>query len=111
MTTNNEGALRGIYLYRNKEQCCQNHFWWRMTQCMANEEYKFYRNGEKCDSKIDFEFWQGEATWTETTLFDTVDECCANLFYYDYSGCMARSPVIFKFEFCVEIDNLVPPME
>lgn len=25
---NNEGR---IYLYRNKEECCQNHFWWRMT--------------------------------------------------------------------------------
>lgn len=35
--TLNEGQ---IYLYRNKEECCQTHFWWRMTQCMANEEYK-----------------------------------------------------------------------
>ena len=35
------------YLYKNKEACCLQHFWWRMTQCMANEEYKFYRNGSE----------------------------------------------------------------
>jgi hypothetical protein len=106
--TNNEGR---IYLYRNKEECCQNHFWWRMTQCMANEQYKFYRNGEMCDVKIDFDFWEGEATWSDSTLFDTRDECCANLFYYDFSGCMARSPVEFKFDFCLDVADLVPPMD
>jgi hypothetical protein len=104
----NEGR---IYLYRNKEECCQNHFWWRMTQCMANEQYKFYRNGEMCDVKIDFDFWQGEATWDKSTLFDTKDECCANLFYYDFSGCMERSPVDFKFDFCLDLASLVPPMD
>ncbi|KAL3782315.1 hypothetical protein HJC23_001923 [Cyclotella cryptica] len=104
----NEGR---IYLYRNKEECCQNHFWWRMTQCMANEQYKFYRNGEICDVKIDFDFWQGEATWSESTLFDTKDECCANLFYYDFTGCMERSPVDFKFDFCLDLASLVPPVD
>lgn len=78
---------------------------------MANEEYKFYRNGEMCDVKIDFDFWQGEATWDRTTLFDTKDECCANLFYYDFSGCMERSPVDFKFDFCLDLATLVPPMD
>ena len=34
------------YLYNNKEECCQEHFWWRMDQCMANEEFKFYRKGD-----------------------------------------------------------------
>ena len=111
MTTNNEGEQ--IYLYRNKEECCKNHFWWRMTQCMANEEYKFYRNGEICDSKIHFEDWESNspADWTDTKLFDTLDECCANLFYYDYSGCMSRSPVMFKFEFCLDIGSLLPPID
>lgn len=31
------------YLYKNKEACCKAHFWWRITQCMQNEEFKFYR--------------------------------------------------------------------
>jgi len=111
MTTNNEGEQ--IYLYRNKEECCQNHFWWRMAQCMANEEYKFYRNGEICDSKIEFEDWESNspAEWTDTKLFDTLDECCANLFSYDYSGCMGRSPVMFKFDFCIDIGSLLPPID
>lgn len=61
--------------------------------------------------KIDFDFWQGEATWDRTTLFDTKDECCANLFYYDFSGCMERSPVDFKFDFCLDLADLVPPMD
>ena len=80
---------------------------------MANEEYKFFRNGELCDTKIDFEDWElnSPADWTDTTLFDTVDECCANLFPYDYSGCMERSPVLFKFEFCFEVGTLLPPID
>jgi len=111
MTSNNEGEQ--IYLYRNKEECCENHFWWRMAQCMANEEYKFYRNGEICDSKLEFEDWEmnSPAEWTDTKLFDTLDECCANLFSYDYSGCMGRSPVIFKFDFCFDIGSLLPPID
>jgi protocatechuate 3,4-dioxygenase beta subunit len=31
------------YLYKNKEACCKAHFWWRITQCMQNEEFKFYK--------------------------------------------------------------------
>ena len=109
--TTNDGD--GIYLYRNKETCCANHFWWRTLQCMANEEYKFYRNGEICDTKVDFEDWElnSPADWTDTTLFDTKDECCANLFSYDYTGCMERSPVLFKFEFCVDIGGLLSPID
>jgi len=80
---------------------------------MANEEYKFYRNGEICDSKLEFEDWEmnSPAEWTDTKLFDTLDECCANLFSYDYSGCMGRSPVMFKFDFCFDIGSLLPPID
>ena len=80
---------------------------------MANEEYKFYRNGEICDSKIEFEDWESNspAEWTDTKLFDTLDECCSNLFSYDYSGCMGRSPVMFKFEFCFDVGSLLPPID
>jgi hypothetical protein len=80
---------------------------------MANEEYKFYRNGEICDSKIKFEDWEmnSPAEWTDTKLFDTLDECCANLFSYDYSGCIGRSPVTFKFDFCFDVGALLPPID
>jgi len=99
------------YLYRNKEDCCKTHFWWRMTQCMANEEFKFYQNGEICDTKIFFEDWEDNSPseWTDTTQFNSLTECCANEFYYDYDGCVSRSPVMFKFEFCVEVQGLVDP--
>jgi hypothetical protein len=99
------------YLYSNKEECCLNHFWWRMTQCMANEQFKFYKNGEICDTKIFFEDWEDNspADWTRTTQFDTVEECCANMFWFDFDGCIGRSPVMFKFEFCVDIKGLVDP--
>lgn len=84
-----------------------------LLSTVSNEEYKFYRNGEMCDTKIDFEDWElnSPAEWTQTTLFDTKDECCSNLFPYDYSGCMDRSPVIFKFEFCLEVGSLLPPID
>lgn len=84
-----------------------------MTQCMANEEFKFYKNGEMCDSKIYFEDWElnAPADWTDTTLFDTIEECCANLFWFDYDGCVGRSPVMFKFEFCVDIKGLPEPQD
>ena len=101
------------YLYKNKEACCKQHFWWRMTQCMQNEEFKFYKNGEICDTKIHFEDWESNspADWTDTTQFDTLDECCANMFWYDIDGCMERSPVMFKFEFCVDVKGLVEPAD
>ena len=84
-----------------------------MTECMANEEYKFYKNGDKCDSKIYFEDWEtaGISPWTETTLFNTIEECCANLFWYDYNGCVGRSPATFKFDFCVDIKGLPDPQD
>lgn len=99
------------YLYKNKEDCCKQHFWWRMTQCMANEEFRFYQNGDICDTKIYFEDWEDNspADWTSTTQFDTLEECCANLFWFDYDGCLERSPVMFKFDFCVDVQGLVDP--
>lgn len=101
------------YLYKNKEACCKAHFWWRITQCMQNEEFKFYKNGDICDTKIFFEDWESNspADWTDTTQFDTLDECCVNMFWYDMDGCMERSPVMFKFEFCVDIKGLVEPRD
>jgi len=49
--------------------------------------------------------------WTKSTQFDTLEECCANEFWFDYEGCVNRSPVMFKFEFCVDIQGLVDPQD
>jgi len=107
-------AQEDNYLYRNKEDCCLTHFWWRMTQCMANEEFKFVAgdNGE-CETKIFFEDWEDNSPsdWTLTTQFDTVQDCCANEFWFGYDDCIGKSPVIFKFEFCVDVLGLVDPAD
>ena len=101
------------YLYKNKEECCEDFFWWRMTQCVGNEEFRFHSNGEHCETKIYFEDWEhnSPATWTDTTLFDTLEECCANLFFADYDGCIQRSPIMFKFEFCMDVQGLADPID
>jgi len=82
---------------------------------MANEEFKFYKNEDKCDTKVVFEDWESNTPdmflGGESTLFDTLDECCAHKFWYDFDGCMGRSPVIYKFEFCVDIGGLVDPLD
>ncbi|KAL7555014.1 hypothetical protein ACHAWF_018715 [Thalassiosira exigua] len=85
--------------------------WTNDVQCMANEQFKFYKNGDICDTKIFFEDWEtnSPADWTRTTQFDTVEECCANMFWFDFDGCIGRSPVMFKFDFCVDIKGLVDP--
>ena len=78
---------------------------------MANEDFKFYKRDDICDTRIYFEDWQDQTSgnWIETTQFDTLEECCANTFWWDYEGCVARSPLMFKFDFCVDIQGLVDP--
>jgi hypothetical protein len=58
-----------ISLHQQKEACCRQHFWWRMTKCMANESINSTRMEIKCDSKIYFEDWEtaGVSPWTKTT--------------------------------------------
>lgn len=42
------------YLYKNKRDCCENHFWWRITQCMQNEEFKFYKVSYRSMNEVIF---------------------------------------------------------
>lgn len=80
---------------------------------MNNEEFKFYRSDDICDTRIFFEDWQDNspASWTDTTQFNTLEECCANRFWYDYERCVDRSPMMFKFDFCFDIHGLVHPQD
>jgi len=49
--------------------------------------------------------------WTATTQFDTIQECCAREHWFNYDTCVETSPVIFKFEFCVDVKGLVDPQD
>lgn len=107
-------AKGDIYLYESKEECCENHFWWRMDNCMSNEEFYFFSNGEFCNTEIYFEQWEHNSpheAWTEHSHFKTLEECCATTFAHDYDGCMARSPLMFQFEFCFDAQGLVNPLD
>jgi len=64
---------------------------------------KFYRNGNFCGIK----FSPGESDYEVSTAdvadFDTIDECCANIFWYDIDGCFSRSHDVIQFEFCLDV--------
>lgn len=82
---------------------------------MANEEFWFFADHDRniCTSKIHFEPWEhnSPAAWTETTHFDTAEECCASAFSWDYDGCVQRSPVKYEFEFCFDVQGLIDPYD
>jgi len=65
---------------------------------------KFYSTGESCD--VNFGSLDVISTDDDISYFDTLDECCANMFWYDMEGCFARSRVAFQFEFCLDISGL-----
>lgn len=69
----------------------------------ADNTVKFYSNGESCD--VSFGGLDVIST-QEITYFDTLDECCANIFWYDMDGCFSRSRIAFQFEFCFDISGL-----
>jgi hypothetical protein len=66
--------------------------------------FKFYKNGEVCDVKLSIR-GEDELSTGASVHFDTLDECCANMFWFDIDGCSTRSPVAFQFEFCVDISG------
>jgi len=100
------------YLYRSKEDCCRNHFWWRITQCMANEHPMYYSTGSACDVKVEFEDWESKYTpgsWDASGLYDTMEECCIAEFWFDIDGCLGDSPRDTTFEFSFDIAQLHEP--
>ena len=98
------------YLYEDKEICCQSHFWWRLNQCMSNERPMYFSNGNFCSIKTLFEDHESNSfEWTSTTLFETLDECCRERFWWDIDGCLEGSPKKITFEFSVNIQGLGQP--
>ena len=72
------------------------------------QKIKFFKTGDMCNSKVSLGDWDvfSTADWNEVALFDTLDECCANMFWHDIDGCLSRSRVAFQFEFCVDVSGL-----
>jgi len=66
---------------------------------------KFYKSSDMCDVQVSLGDWDTSYDADNLTLFDTLDECCANVFWYDMDGCLSRSSIAFQFEFCVDISN------
>lgn len=100
------------YLYRSKEECCQNHFWWRIQQCMGNQKPMYYSNGSFCDQKVFFEDWESKftpGTWSSSDQFETLQQCCAAKFYWDIQGCVDASPKELTFTFTFTVDNIIEP--
>jgi len=79
---------------------------------MDNNHPMYYSNGEFCDQKVDFEDWEAKytpATWSSSSLFETLDECCATKFWYDVDTCMAKSPKEMVFTIKFDIKGLIEP--
>jgi len=70
----------------------------------GGSQFEFFMNGDSCDTKIS-NMWNShiEKEQDNILLFDTLDECCANMFWYDMEGCFDRSSIAFQFQFCVEL--------
>jgi len=64
----------------------------------------FFKNGDICDVNIIHEGWDA-MSHDGFAHFDTVEECCANMFWYDMDGCFSRSHVAFQFDFCVDFSG------
>lgn len=69
-----------------------------------DQAIKFFGSGEMCDVKVSLGGWDTILT-DDFTHFDTLDECCANMFWYDMKGCFLRSRSAFQFEFCIDISG------
>ena len=83
-----------------------------LIKCMDNEHTMYYSNGEFCDSKSSFEDYESKYTpgvWDSADLFDSMEECCANKFWWDIPGCKASSPKEFSFQLSFDLCGLTQP--
>jgi hypothetical protein len=100
------------YSYKSKEECCHEHFWWRITQCMENQHSMYYNDGDNCQQRVYFDNHESKFTpgyWDHTILYFSMEECCVNTHWWDMPGCMAGSPLQYSFTFRIKIDELKDP--
>lgn len=72
----------------------------------------WYKNGDKCDQKIQFEDWESKYTpadWATSDLFETLDDCCVAKFWYGIDDCIGNSPREMTFQFTIDISELNDP--
>ena len=55
-------ADSGVYEHHSKKECCETHFWWRITQCMGNNHIMYISDSVKCDIKYEFDNWESKFT-------------------------------------------------
>jgi hypothetical protein len=60
------------------------------SQATSEQTFLFYKSGLMCDVKPSIE-GKDELSLGDVMYFDTLDTCCANMFWYDMDGCIARS--------------------
>jgi len=92
------------YIYKDKQECCETHFSWRVRQCMGNDSPVYYRDGPTSTCK------KGETRDDYDVAFDTLKECCENQVYWDVYGCMQSSPKVLEFEYSLDFEELVEPL-
>ena len=101
-----------VYEHHSKKECCETHFWWRITQCMGNDHLMYYSDSGKCNVKTEFEDWESKFTpagWGSSGLFGTLEECCGANFWWDIDNCMMASPHDAKFTFEFKLSDLKAP--
>lgn len=79
---------------------------------MANEHPMWFKSGEKCDQKVEFEDWESRFTpadWGTSDLFETLEDCCIAKLWYDIDGCLDNSPREMTFTFTIDISEFNDP--
>lgn len=72
--------------YESLFECCAAEFFYDMDKCMSPAKdgqfmfYATYIKGSLCSTKTEFESWE--------TSFETLEECCNEVFYFDKEECM-----------------------
>jgi len=60
------------------------------SQTVSKQTLVFYKSGLMCDVKLSID-GEDELSSGDVMYFDTLDTCCANMFWYDIGGCISRS--------------------
>ena len=50
------------YMHHSKKECCETHFWWRITQCMGNDHIMYISDSVRCNIKREFDDWESKFT-------------------------------------------------
>jgi hypothetical protein len=73
------------YLFDSREECCKAFFAWESCNWDTQDlsEAKFFPDWQNsgCKLKSNFEPWETDQ------MFDTLDDCCTELFYYNKEDC------------------------